>query len=668
MISATTISLSLTISNVSVTTNNTSATINWDTNQDASSQSDYDSDDDPGDFTTEDTTLRRNHSIAVPNLVSCAIYHLRAKSRRGDIVAQSSLQKTYTKACLGSASVIKDASRFITSSSGGELELVNVPGKSLKVNIPPSTFIGALQALQLEKTAAFTGAPAPAGKTSIGGHIYELKALTSPSTSLTSLSSPATITISYDSSEISGIDESSLSTYHWNGTGWVELSGCFKNTLAKTVSCPTSSLSPFALFGTPSDTTAPVISSVSSDSITSSSAIITWTTNEPADAYVEYGPTLSYVSQTPRETDFTTSHSIALSGLSPSAIYHYRTRSSDPAGNFVVSEDNIFVTPAAPPPPPPPPPPPASSGPSGGGGGGGGAPPAVSAPSDFQVLGGENQIVLTWKNPVDVNFVRARVIRKANSALISPNDGEIIYEGDKEEFTDTTAKPGVKYYYAVFSLDRNLSSSILAQASASLGQMSNQSIEQSLAKVVSTPALSLPKFRFVFTRFLQSGSRHEEVKNLQTLLNSLSLNVASQGPGSQGQETDFFGSLTASAVKKFQAKYGIEQLGIVGPKTRAKLNELSGFIPLEASFASGETEAKRLLTGPFAFGYQNDQVKLLQTMLAKDSSVYPEGIITGYYGSLTRKAVERFQQKYGIEQTGLAGPQTRAKLNEIFGR
>jgi hypothetical protein len=57
----------------------------------------------------------------------------------------------------------------------------------------------------------------------------------------------------------------------------------------------------------------------------------------------------------------------------------------------------------------------------------------------------------------------------------------------------------------------------------------------------------------------------------------------------------------------------------------------------------------------------------LQKVLAQDPTVYPEGQITGYFGELTEKAVKRFQSKYGIRVTGEVGPQTRAKLNELFG-
>jgi hypothetical protein len=52
----------------------------------------------------------------------------------------------------------------------------------------------------------------------------------------------------------------------------------------------------------------------------------------------------------------------------------------------------------------------------------------------------------------------------------------------------------------------------------------------------------------------------------------------------------------------------------------------------------------------------------LQKLLKQDSSVYPEGLVTGYFGRLTEAAVQRFQAKYGIRVTGQVGPETRAKL------
>jgi len=63
-------------------------------------------------------------------------------------------------------------------------------------------------------------------------------------------------------------------------------------------------------------------------------------------------------------------------------------------------------------------------------------------------------------------------------------------------------------------------------------------------------------------------------------------------------------------------------------------------------------------------GMTGDDVKALQAILAADPEIYPEGLITGYYGRLTSEAVRKFQRKNGIETVGVVGPKTLKKLNE----
>ena len=65
-------------------------------------------------------------------------------------------------------------------------------------------------------------------------------------------------------------------------------------------------------------------------------------------------------------------------------------------------------------------------------------------------------------------------------------------------------------------------------------------------------------------------------------------------------------------------------------------------------------------------GMTGDDVKLLQELLSTDPEIYPEGFITGYFGSLTAKAVRNLQKKSGLEQVGQVGPKTLAKLNELL--
>ncbi len=73
-------------------------------------------------------------------------------------------------------------------------------------------------------------------------------------------------------------------------------------------------------------------------------------------------------------------------------------------------------------------------------------------------------------------------------------------------------------------------------------------------------------------------------------------------------------------------------------------------------------------------GEEGNQVRKLQECLAQFSDIYPEGVISGYFGPKTKSAVIRFQEKYAQEVlhpiglsrgTGKAGPMTREKLDLI---
>jgi hypothetical protein len=99
--------------------------------------------------------------------------------------------------------------------------------------------------------------------------------------------------------------------------------------------------------GTP-DTTPPVISAVSVISITATGATITWTTDEPADSQVEYGPTTAYGASSTLDSSPVTTHSVTIIGLAASALYHYRVKSRDTASNLATSGDFTFTTTAAP--------------------------------------------------------------------------------------------------------------------------------------------------------------------------------------------------------------------------------------------------------------------------------------------------------------------------------
>lgn len=61
-------------------------------------------------------------------------------------------------------------------------------------------------------------------------------------------------------------------------------------------------------------------------------------------------------------------------------------------------------------------------------------------------------------------------------------------------------------------------------------------------------------------------------------------------------------------------------------------------------------------------GSRGDAVKALQAFLASDVTLYPEGLITGFYGTLTTRAVARFQARHGLPATGIVDANTLTVL------
>ena len=76
-----------------------------------------------------------------------------------------------------------------------------------------------------------------------------------------------------------------------------------------------------------------------------------------------------------------------------------------------------------------------------------------------------------------------------------------------------------------------------------------------------------------FYRNLTIGSKGEDVKKLQQLLNTdIATRISATGAGSPGNETTYFGAATKAAVMKYQKKNNIiPASGYVGPVTRGKL-------------------------------------------------------------------------------------------------
>ncbi len=93
----------------------------------------------------------------------------------------------------------------------------------------------------------------------------------------------------------------------------------------------------FATIGPPS------ILSAQIDNTTAESATITWTTNHPTDGYVNYGTTSAYGSQV-ADPATGVSHTVTITGLEPSTLYHYQCVASNIYGTTQTADLTFSTT------------------------------------------------------------------------------------------------------------------------------------------------------------------------------------------------------------------------------------------------------------------------------------------------------------------------------------
>ncbi len=163
-----------------------------------------------------------------------------------------------------------------------------------------------------------------------------------------------------------------------------------------------------------------------------------------------------------------------------------------------------------------------------------------------------------------------------------------------------------------------------------------------------------------FNQSLKYGDDNSIVKELQNFL-SLDKDVYS------GPVTGYFGNQTKEAVKAFQKKTGLLPNGEVDLATATVLCQIYVAYKSSETISNDNLDVNSscfLKTMNLSAGYYDEateEVLLLQKWLA-DKGYYPEKQFTGYFGPLTKKAVQRFQKAQGIIQTGTVGVKTTAAI------
>jgi peptidoglycan hydrolase-like protein with peptidoglycan-binding domain len=288
------------------------------------------------------------------------------------------------------------------------------------------------------------------------------------------------------------------------------------------------------------------------------------------------------------------------------------------------------------------------------GGGGGGASTngtTIASPSSVTAVGNDAQVTLNWKNPADSSFVRIVIVEKENSYPTSPTDGEKVYEGRGETFTDIEAagSSATTDYFAIYAFDKNGNYSAPVRVSLS----SQPGNTQTAVKAQTfTPRVT----KYSFPDAIVLGDTGFEVEHLQLIL------AAHPELYPKRLVTGYFGSYTKTAVQKFQKQQGLTQTGVADPKTTALLNALSPSDAVVTHVQESSTFDQNL-----QYGQTASDVEALQQFLVGDGD-YTGAVISEYFGSITKNAVIRFQQKYGITPAqGYVGPKTRAQIKTLLG-
>ena len=274
------------ISSISAgTPGETSATITWTTNENSNSQVNFGTTSSYGSTTTLNSALVTSHSIVVAGLTANTTYHYRVRSADGQ----------------GNLSVSSDQA-FTTAA---------VP----------------------DTTAPSVSLTSPSASSTVSGLSVTLTANASDNVAV------ASVQFRVDGTNIGSAATTSPYSVSWNSTGVADGSHTLYAVAEDTSSNYATSSISVTVRNSP-----PIISSISSGTPTTTSATITWTTDEAANSQVNYGATASYGTAS-SSANLVTSHSVTLTGLTAATTYHFQVQSVDGESNTATSSDQTFTTP-----------------------------------------------------------------------------------------------------------------------------------------------------------------------------------------------------------------------------------------------------------------------------------------------------------------------------------
>lgn len=87
---------------------------------------------------------------------------------------------------------------------------------------------------------------------------------------------------------------------------------------------------------------------------------------------------------------------------------------------------------------------------------------------------------------------------------------------------------------------------------------------------------------------------------------------------------------------------------------------------LQKQLSTVRGDIKGMLKDDLREGMSDEDIKKIQEILASDPEIYPEGMTTGYFGPLTKRAIMRLEERHGLKPTGEISSTTKALLEKYL--
>lgn len=160
------------------------------------------------------------------------------------------------------------------------------------------------------------------------------------------------------------------------------------------------------------------------------STVVSWKTSRITVGTLVWGTTRDYEAGTISEISYTSDHNIKIEGLKPNTKYFFRIDAQDTRQIVTRVEGMEFSTLEK---------------------------PNFELPENVSHLTATPQkdsIQLLWTNPRDPDFTEVRITRSTTFFPKDSFEGKVVYEGQGNYTTDFDVKPGVTYYYSVFTKNK----------------------------------------------------------------------------------------------------------------------------------------------------------------------------------------------------------------------